>query len=269
MSEAERGEIMDAAAVRLHGLIAQGAGRDAVTDVLREFDRAGWITRSVSSHLVPDLASDLNSAGRILGVGGHQFDSYWSNLAAKAYRCADGLRARLETEHREAVDRQRIRLDQIFKVSYRISEARKLLDDVARIPDEHHMLGSEPPVSLDAEEAKGKDDAELDSIISSAEGRILRADEQYSRYVTAANNIQGAFGDECAEHVKMLRELSTERANSADQSRTAISVARAELEARAKAREEARRANEPAKVADVEALVARVAELESQVGANR
>jgi len=205
-----------------------------------------------------DACIDAVSKGRSLQE--REITSHTSTVLREAEEAVRDERRRRNLEHERLVDLQRKRVEYIHRAASLVRDAGRYLDMAEGIPDRRGELL--PRHEVGGIDPEGLTDVELGRIVAE-DGRDAEALERHAEDMQqVAARLLAVRDPRFKAHAKTAKAIADEASEDAAKHRARAEVASVELSRRDLRARMEREANEPAKVSDVQALVARVAELE-------
>lgn len=227
---------------------------------LEDLRKDGWNLTDVDLDLVEAHADRVGAAYSPM-----EFGSAVCTLISETHEAIRGERIRREEARQRHAKAQRDRITSITTAAHDLEHAHKLLDDAEAVGRDPSLIPSYVPATVTSESAADMEPKQLEAIIASESASADRDDNNAGKIEHDAESLETWGGAQGKRLAKELRAHAKAARDGAAACRANVSTARAELDRRAKAKEEAESASSSIAqtTADVQELLRRIEELEA------
>lgn len=242
-------------------------GKEALTSLEAHRNRDWNLTNLTTDELD---AIEANVAALKKGRGQSEWTnrSLTSHIIQEAREALRDERLRRQNERDQAIREQQGRINTIIAAATWMEHAAECMERAEAIEDRRGIIPRYPVDVLAAEAAQGMDDAQLASFADSSERQAeFVAGKNLNEYEHAASVLEKNGGARGKRLARVLREEAEHFRDDLEAHRANAATARAELDARAERAERERQALAavPETTANVDELLARVADLEARL----
>lgn len=228
---------------------------------LESLRNRGWDLTGMTSEELQDVTDNWTVVYEGRPLREREVGSHTSQLLYEAETALKAERNRRNLEHQRNVDDQRRRISHILDAAKLIEDAAQRLEWAERIAD--CRVDLLPRIAIVPLDPEGVESSELERIAADDDRAAGSWDKYASDVLHAADVLLSVKDQRFRAHAKTLKDIAAEATEDAASHRARAAAARAELNARAERDRQEQEANAPAKSVDVQALAARVAELEA------